>query len=91
MIVDVNEVTLASIRNPTLRCYAEQYVRIYQDFMQQVRDMGIEVEEADDGELFVGGLLCSAGRVRLSVMMARACTLIAFPRVVKLAKQAWVA
>ena len=50
MIVDVNEATLASIRNPTLRSYAEQYVRIYQDFMQQVREMGIEVEEADDGE-----------------------------------------
>lgn len=50
MIIDVNEATLASIQNPVLRSYAEQYVRIYQDFMQQIRQKGIEIEETDDGQ-----------------------------------------
>ena len=50
MIIDVNEVTLASIRNPLLRSYAEKYVRNYEDFMQQVSDLGVEIEETDDGE-----------------------------------------
>jgi pyruvate formate-lyase activating enzyme-like uncharacterized protein len=48
MIIDVNEATLASIQNPALRSYAEQYVRIYQNFIQQIRQMGMEVEETDD-------------------------------------------
>lgn len=50
MIVDVNETTLASIRNPELRSQAEQYVHIYQDFMQQILQMGIEIEGADDSQ-----------------------------------------
>ena len=44
MIVDVNETTLASIQNPALRSYAEQYVRNQQDFIQQIRQVGIDVE-----------------------------------------------
>lgn len=50
MIVDVNETTLASIRNPVLRSYAGQYVDIYKDFMQQVRQMGMESAEQDDSQ-----------------------------------------
>jgi uncharacterized protein len=48
MISDLDEATLASVQNPALRAYAEQYVRIYQDFMEQVRQMGMEFEEVDD-------------------------------------------
>ena len=48
MIVDVTEATLAGIRNPLLRAYAGQYVHIYQDFMAQVQQMGVEVEDHDD-------------------------------------------
>jgi pyruvate formate-lyase activating enzyme-like uncharacterized protein len=47
----VDEATLASIKNPALRSYAEQYVRIYQDFMQQIRQTGMEIEETDDAQL----------------------------------------
>ena len=51
MIVDVNESTLASIRNPALRSYAGQYVRIYQDFMEQVRQSGKEIDSGgEDGQ-----------------------------------------
>ncbi len=48
MKVDVKEATLASIHNPALRSYAEQYVRIYQDFMDQVRQTGLEIDSGDE-------------------------------------------
>ena len=48
MKVSVNETTLASIQNPALRSYAEQYVRIYQDFMDQVRQTGLEIDSSDE-------------------------------------------
>ena len=47
MILDVTKSTLAEIRNPVLREYASIYVQIYQDFMDQVRSMGLEVEAED--------------------------------------------
>ncbi|MBU2611428.1 MAG: radical SAM protein [Chloroflexi bacterium] len=51
MRVEVNEDTLASIRNPALRSYAEQYVRIVQDFMEKVRQSGIEIDSGgEDGQ-----------------------------------------
>ncbi len=50
MISDLDTATLASIRNPVMRSYAEQYARIYQDFMGQVRQMGMEFEERDDSQ-----------------------------------------
>jgi pyruvate formate-lyase activating enzyme-like uncharacterized protein len=50
MIVDVNEQTLTSIRNPTLRSYAEGYARDYQDFMDQIRRMGMEIEQKHDSQ-----------------------------------------
>jgi pyruvate formate-lyase activating enzyme-like uncharacterized protein len=50
MIIDINETTLASIRNSELRSQAEQYVQIYQDFMQQVLQMGLDVEALDDSQ-----------------------------------------
>lgn len=48
MIVDLNPTTIASVRNPALRSYAEQYLLIYQDFMQQVSEMGLEIEAEDE-------------------------------------------
>ena len=50
MIIDVNEATLPSIQNPALRSYAEQYVRNQQELIQQIRQVGIEIEETDDSE-----------------------------------------
>jgi uncharacterized protein len=52
MKVTVNEATLASIRNPALRSYAEQYVKIYQDFMDQVRQTGLEIDSGDEQARF---------------------------------------
>jgi uncharacterized protein len=50
MIIEVSESTLPSIKNPALRSYAERYVRIYRDFMEQVHQMGVEVEPQDDSQ-----------------------------------------
>ena len=50
MMIDINEGTLETIRDPGLRSYAGQYVRIYQNFMEQVRGMGVEIAEADDSQ-----------------------------------------
>jgi uncharacterized protein len=47
MILDVTKSTLPEIKNTALREYANIYVQIYQDFMEQVRAMGLEIE-ADD-------------------------------------------
>jgi len=48
MIIDINETTFASIKNPALRSYAERYIGIYRDFIRQVRQMGVEFAETDD-------------------------------------------
>ncbi|MEJ2302281.1 MAG: radical SAM protein [Anaerolineales bacterium] len=50
MIIEVKENTLASIRNPALRSYAETYVKIYADFMAQIRQFGVEIEPCDQSE-----------------------------------------
>jgi uncharacterized protein len=47
MIRDVTQSTLNEIRNSLLREYAGIYVQIYQDFMDHVRSMGIEIESVD--------------------------------------------
>lgn len=44
MILDVTTSTLPEIKNSTLREYSNIYVQIYQNFMDQVRDMGLEIE-----------------------------------------------
>ena len=51
MIIDVNETTLASIQNPALRSYAEQYVRDYQYFMEQIRKLVIDVDKVSHERL----------------------------------------
>lgn len=45
MLVDITRETLPIIRNPAFRAYAERYVRIYEQFMDQARAIGIGVEE----------------------------------------------
>ncbi len=47
MIVDVTKSTLHEIHNPALREYANTYVQIYRDFMDQVQAMGLEIEAED--------------------------------------------
>jgi pyruvate formate-lyase activating enzyme-like uncharacterized protein len=51
MILDVTQSKLAGIRNPVLREYANIYIRIYQEFMDQVRGMGLEIEAEDPSSL----------------------------------------
>ncbi len=51
MIVDVTQSTLLEIKNPALREYANTYVQIYQDFMEQVKAMGLEIESEDTAAL----------------------------------------
>lgn len=47
MIVDITRATLPRIRNPGFASYAEMYVRIFEDFMAQVRSTGVAVAPED--------------------------------------------
>lgn len=47
MILDVTKSTLSEIKNPALRDYANIYVQIYDNFMEQVQAMGLEIEAED--------------------------------------------
>lgn len=47
MITEITRTNLAEIRNPALAAHAEIYVRIYEDFLQQVRGMGLPLAEED--------------------------------------------
>ncbi len=44
MKTEVNEVKAASIKNPVFRTYAEQYIRINQNFMEHTRQSGMEID-----------------------------------------------
>lgn len=48
MILDGTKSTLSEIRNPALREYVNIYARIYHDFMEQVRQMGIEIAPEEE-------------------------------------------
>jgi pyruvate formate-lyase activating enzyme-like uncharacterized protein len=48
MIVAVNRKTLSQIRNRRLAAYAEMYVTIYENFMRQVEQIGLEFEPESD-------------------------------------------
>jgi pyruvate formate-lyase activating enzyme-like uncharacterized protein len=52
MIIEVRENTLASIQNPALRSYAEMYVKIYDEFMAQIQQFGVEIEACDQSEKY---------------------------------------
>lgn len=47
MIQNVTRSNLLEIKNPVLRDYANTYVQIYQDFLDQVQQMGLEMEAED--------------------------------------------
>src|SRR5690349_10321255 len=50
MIVDVTKSNVTEIQNPALGEYANTYVQIYQNFMDQVHAMGLEIEAEDTTE-----------------------------------------
>ncbi|MFZ5857934.1 MAG: radical SAM protein [Chloroflexota bacterium] len=52
MILDINQTTLDSIKNPTLREYAGIYVRIERDFIQQIKESGVEFAVEDTNAWF---------------------------------------
>ena len=47
MILDVTKSTLPEVKNPVLQAYANTYVQIYDDFLDQIRAMGLEIEAQD--------------------------------------------
>ncbi|MFH2039830.1 MAG: radical SAM protein [Chloroflexota bacterium] len=47
MKIEINETSLATIHNPALRTYVGKYLKIYQDYMEQVRQSGIEIDTAE--------------------------------------------
>ncbi len=47
MHLSIDAHTLPLVQNPALRDYAQTYVRIYQEFMEEVRATGIEIEDGD--------------------------------------------
>lgn len=53
MILDVTKSALPEIKNTALREYTNIYVQIYQDFMEQVREMGLEIEAQDTTAIVV--------------------------------------
>jgi pyruvate formate-lyase activating enzyme-like uncharacterized protein len=44
MIIGIDRETLPRIKNPTFSSYASVYVKIYEDFMAQLRQTGIEID-----------------------------------------------
>ncbi len=49
MITQINSETISSIKNQALRDYAQVYVQIYADFMAQISQLGLAIEEQSDG------------------------------------------
>lgn len=47
MVIDITPDTLLQIKNPCFAAYAAMYVRIYDDFMAQVRRTGIAIDPQD--------------------------------------------
>ncbi len=47
MITEIDETTLDSIQNPAFRSYAGRYVEIYQDFIRQVQQIGLDFDSPD--------------------------------------------
>jgi pyruvate formate-lyase activating enzyme-like uncharacterized protein len=48
MIVAINRDTLSQIKNPTFAAYASIYVTIYEGFMRQIEQFGLDVEPVSD-------------------------------------------
>lgn len=52
MILEITKSTLNELKNPAMREYACNYVQIYQEFMDQVRQLGLDVDEQDTTAIF---------------------------------------
>lgn len=50
MIFSISSSTIQQIKNPDFRAYASKYLEIYNDFMQQIGQLGLEVESVDTGK-----------------------------------------
>lgn len=48
MIIEIDRTTLDQINNPALAAHATRYLEIYEDFMDQVHQLGVQVAEEDD-------------------------------------------
>ncbi len=48
MIKEITRSNLESIQNPVLRAYSGRYVLIYEDFMEQVRKSGVEIDSGNE-------------------------------------------
>jgi len=89
MKVDVKEATLASIHNPDLRAYAEQYVRIYQDFMDQVRQTGLEIDSGDEQAQFAATVTALQKKGAQAATLPRVFTSSASLPLARPARPAW--
>ena len=50
MITEINDRNLMSIKNPTLRSYAQIYVDINKNFLEKMDQFGLDFEEQDDSQ-----------------------------------------
>ncbi|MGB9521160.1 MAG: radical SAM protein [Anaerolineales bacterium] len=51
MMINVDENTIQKIQNPALKAYAETYIHIYQDFLSQIAQTGVEIDTTDYSDL----------------------------------------
>ena len=63
MICEINAETLPSIQNVVFREYAQRYVQIYADFMAQISQFGVDLEDRSSGEEYCRRVerLCEMG------------------------------
>ena len=47
MITELNNGNISAIKNPRFREYASIYARVYDNFVAQVRELGLEIDEID--------------------------------------------
>jgi len=50
MIQEINKSNLELVKNPVMRSYIERYILIYEDFLDQIRRTGIDIDPSDDHE-----------------------------------------
>jgi uncharacterized protein len=50
MIQEINRNNLDSVRNPMMRSYIERYLLIHEDYLDQIRQTGIEIDPSDNRE-----------------------------------------
>ncbi len=50
MILPINSNTVGQISNPDFRKYAENYIQIYADFMNQISQLGLEIDTTETAE-----------------------------------------